>query len=60
MATAWLPHVIEIAIEDERYRVDELLAIERRLIKADYLKRKPRMKRIADEFVKRVETAAPQ
>jgi len=59
MATAWLPHVTEIAMEDERYRIDELLTIERRLIKADYLARKPKMKRLAEEFLERVEQGRP-
>jgi len=55
MATAWLPKVIEAAIEDGRYRLDELLAIERRLIKADYLDRVPRLKRLAEQFLKTIE-----
>jgi hypothetical protein len=59
MMTSWLPHVIRLAREIGDYRVDELVGVETRLMKAQYLQEEPQGVKMAQDFLDGIARGKP-
>jgi hypothetical protein len=59
MMTAWLPEVIRSAVTMKNYRVDELVAYERRLMKAKFLEDDSSSLKLAQDFLESTGRGTP-